>query len=439
MKERPSAGKRAARVARMSAGVTGDYLGYLAQTLFLSPERRDEKLKKTHRTAAKRVSDGMMEMKGPLMKLGQALSLHEDLLPAETIQELSKLQMSAPGMHPSLVRAQFRASLNRYPEELLADFDETPFAAASLGQVHEARTKKGETVAVKIQYPGVREAIDGDFKWFSAAVLPARASKHLPDQLLNELKVQILAETDYGRERRNMTLFARELTDLAWLEVPTPIEKLSGDRVITMTRMGGMHFDAFLATKPSQRIRDLVGARLLYLYFRQVLQMGVLHGDPHWGNYLFHADGRIGLLDFGCVKHLDPAFVDNLRRVFLYPGDRSAPEFMQLMEERYNAAGSALTSAGKKALVRFSEDFYGKVYPAGVENDDVPFDFSDADFLRNYVAVSSALMRAKASLPEYVILARAEIGLYQALHRLRARVHTSRIVREIGRMPVRKA
>ena len=105
---------------------------------------------------------------------------------------------------------------------------------------------------------------------------------------------------------------------------------------------------------------------------------------------------------------------------------------MALMQERYATGPDKLSVAGKKASVRFSEDFYGKVYPAEVARDDEAFDFSEPEFLRNYMTASSARMRAKASLPEYVILARSEIGLYQTLHRLRARVHTSRIVRGIA-------
>lgn len=424
------AASRAIKVATMSAGVTGSYLGYLAQRLFLGEEAREEKLKATHRSAAKRVSEGMLEMKGPLMKLGQTLSLHTDMLPTETIAELSRLQMSAPGMHPSLVRAQFRSSIGKDPEDVFAEWESTPFAAASLGQVHRARTRRGEQVAVKIQYPGIREAIEGDFQWFRAAALPARLTKHIPSYIIDELQEQLLAETDYAREAANAELFARCLKPLDFVVIPKIDRSLSRGRVLTMSLLEGQHLDAFLAAKPSQRTRDLAGEHLFDLFYYQVLRVGALHADPHWGNYLFRPKGEIGLVDFGCVKQLTPAFVENMKRVFLFDGPRDSAEFRRLMMDRYAPQGIKLSASALRALSRMSERFYGVVYPPNPKNDAKPFDFSNAAFLREYMTQAGNLTRAKAGMPEYVLLARAEIGLYQTLHRLGARVHTSRIVRK---------
>ena len=371
----------------------------------------------------------MLEMKGPLMKLGQTLSLHTDLLPEETIGELSRLQMSAPGMHPSLARAQFKSSLGEYPEDVFAEWDPKPFAAASLGQVHRARTRRGVRVAVKIQYPGIREAIEGDFQWFRAAALPARISNHLPTNVLDELQQQILAETDYAREASNVELFAEKLAPLGFVSVPNVDRSLTRGKVITMSLLGGDHLDEFLAAKPSQRIRDVVGERLFELFYYQVLRVEAMHADPHWGNYLFRPRGEIGLVDFGCVKYLPAEFVENLRKVFLYQGSRDTPEFRRLMQERYAPRGTKLSATAQRALARMSEHFYGLVYPPDPADDSRPFDFSDPTVLRNDMTEAGNLTRAKAGLPEYVLFARAEIGLYQTLHRLGARVHTSRIVR----------
>ncbi len=428
--KRTGAAARAMRVAAVSAGATGSYLGYLAQRLFLDPRAREEKLRAAHRSAARRISDEMADLKGPLMKLGQTLSLHTDALPAEAIEELTRLQMQAPGMHPSLVRAQIRASMGRGPEQLFGEFDAEPFAAASLGQVHRARTKSGDEVAVKVQYPGLEDAIASDFSWFRKVALPARLTRHLPDSTLDELQEQLVAEADYRREANNARLFRERLAPLGIVHVPRIYDELSGDRVLTMELVHGQHLDAFLAGKPSRKLRDLIGARLFEMYYYQVLRMEALHADPHWGNYLLRDDGTIGLVDFGCVKYLPPAFVANLRKAFLYAGPRTSPEFMRLMEERYAPSGTKLTKAGKAALANFADNFYGKVYPPDPRNDAKPFDFSDGAFLKDYMSAAGGLMRSRASLPEYLFLARTEIGLYQTLHRLGARVTTSRIVRK---------
>ena len=163
-RDKDSPTRRALRMASMTAGISGSYLGYLAQSVFLGEEARGKKLKSTHARAGRRMSADLQELRGPAMKLGQLLSMQEGVLPDEAVMELANLQRSAPGMHPSLVRAQFKASMGAPPEAVFASFEETPFAAASLGQVHRAVTRKGELVAVKIQYPGIKDAVHNDFK-----------------------------------------------------------------------------------------------------------------------------------------------------------------------------------------------------------------------------------------------------------------------------------
>ena len=414
----------------MSAGVTGSYLGYLAQRAFLGEETKTRKLKATHSKAAKRVSDELLALRGPAMKLGQALSLQTDLLPPETLAELSKLQMQAPGMHPSLVRAQFKASVGRDPEDVYKTFDPVPFAAASLGQVHRAVLKSGEPAAVKIQYPGIRAAIDNDFTWFRAASKLARLSRYIPDAALDELHEQIVVECDYLREAENTALFRKRLARLPFVEIPRIHTKLSTATVLTMSVVGGEHLDAFLAKRPSQKVRDLIGERLVELFYVQLLEMEALHADPHWGNYLFKGDGSIGLIDFGCAKYFPPGFVADMRKVFLYAGPRDSAEFHRLIDERYAGRGVRVSPPVHRALTDLAEHFYGKVYPPAIETDGTPFDFSDSAFLKDYMRETTKLARAKGALPEYVFLARAESGLYQTLHRLRARVHTSAIVRK---------
>lgn len=425
---RDSATGRALRMASVTAGVSGSYLGYLAQSLFLGKDERRRKLKKTHRKAARRASDELIALRGPLMKLGQTLSLQTDLLPPETLAELSKLQMRAPGMHASLVRAQFRASMGRDPEEIFAEFEPEPFAAASLGQVHRAKTRGGDAVAVKIQYPGIRAAIENDFKLLRKLSLPAQISKYIPEEIIDEIEKEILAETDYGREASNLELFRKELKRLPFVEVPRVYRNLSGGRVLTMSLVSGQHLDGFLAKRPSQRLRDTVGSHLLELYFCQLLRVGGFHADPHWGNYLFRDDGTIGLVDFGCVKFIEPRFIANLRAIFLYAGPRDSVGFRRLLDERYSLYGLTLSATTRRALVRISDNFFGKVYPPDPEAWKHPFDFGDAKFLKDLGRESVRLMRAKGALPEYVFLGRAEGGLYQTLHRLRARVYTSQIV-----------
>jgi predicted unusual protein kinase regulating ubiquinone biosynthesis (AarF/ABC1/UbiB family) len=416
-------------MATMGMGVAGSYVGYLLQRAFLGEDARRTRLSAAHSKAAKRMTREMKTLRGPAMKLGQTLSLHAGVLPDETLTELASLQREAPGMHPSLVRVQFKASMGRFPEDVFETFDETPFAAASLGQVHRATLREGTAVAVKIQYPGIRDAVAADFSWFRKVSKAAQATGHLPTSAIDELERQIVAETDYAREAENLNFFRTGLAPLDAITVPRLYPELSGARVLTMTMVPGVHLDDFLAGRPSQAIRDLVGERLLDLFYFQLLRLEALHADPHWGNYLFSADGTIGIVDFGCVKYLRREFVDDLESFLLYPGARDSPEFRRLLEKRFRVMGGKPTAAGRQAMVNFAERFYRRVFPWEPERDAERFDFGDVRVLQDYMRESQALVKSKGILPQYIFLARAELGLYQTLHRLRARVTTSRIVR----------
>src|SRR5262249_45862549 len=152
------------RLGKLGLTLTGSYLGYQAQNLFLAQEQRSERQHRFQRKASRRIRQELQTLKGAAMKIGQIFSLQTHALPEDAIEELANLQMHAPAMHPTLARAQFKSSIGKYPEEVFRDFDPEPFAAASLGQVHRAVTLTGENVAVKIQYPAIRASIESDFK-----------------------------------------------------------------------------------------------------------------------------------------------------------------------------------------------------------------------------------------------------------------------------------
>src|SRR5437588_1816378 len=420
---------RALSMASMGAGIAGSYAGYLLQRAFLGEAKSRIKLKSTHTRAARKMADEMQALRGPAMKLGQMLSLQTGVLPDEVLAELASLQMEAPGMHPSLVRVQVKGSLGREPEEIFKHFTPEPFAAASLGQVHHAVTREGQRVAVKIQYPGIRRAIENDFSLFRAFAKRAQASGYIPKSAIDEIEKQIVAETDYEREAGNLEFLAERLAPLSFVRVPRVFREYSSDKMLTMSLMTGRHIEDFLAQRPSIKLRNQLGAHLFELFYFQVLKIETLHADPHWGNYLFNDDADISLVDFGCVKYLSPESVAYLRSVFLYPGATHCPDFRRLLEKYYADIGEKLLPAARRALVRFADNFYCKVYPPKPEQHQL-FDFGDATFLRDFLRESKNLLRTKGVLTEFIFMGRAEMGLYQTLHRLKARVPTSQIVRK---------
>jgi predicted unusual protein kinase regulating ubiquinone biosynthesis (AarF/ABC1/UbiB family) len=416
-------------MAALSAGVAGDYAGYLTQRGFLGEGARKAKLKSAHARAGRRVKTELSALRGPLMKLGQHLSLQTSAVPAEFIEELAALQMQAPPMHPSLVRAQFKASMGAEPEKVFRSFESEAFAAASLGQVHRAVTWGGRRVAVKIQYPGIRDAIASDVSLARQLTIAAGLTGHVKKIVLDEIEAQMLAETDYGREADNIDFFRAGLAPLGYVSVPEVHRDCSGDRVLTMSLLGGEPLTTYLERQPSQAERDRLGTRLLELFYYQLLELQAFHADPHWGNYLFGAGETIGMVDFGCVKRLTPEFVANLRAVYLYAGDRRSAEFRRLLAARHPPRGTRLTRRAERALVDLAAGFYGRVYPPEAARENEAFDFGDPEALREYLRQSAELFNAGGLLPEYTFLARAESGLYQTLHRLRARVPASKVVR----------
>ena len=176
-------------------------------------------------------------------------------------------------------------------------------------------------------------------------------------------------------------------------------------------------------------MRDKLGTNLVELFYFQLLKLGAFHADPHWGNYLFNDNATIGLVDFGCAKKLDPAAFEYLHSVFLYPGSRHSPEFRRILENNYSVKGKKLPTAAYRALVSFSEKFYRNVYPPEREQHEL-FDFSDKKFLTDYIREATKLFRTKHIMPEYLFMARTEMGLYHTLHALKAHVPTSDIVRK---------
>jgi len=417
---------RGFKLGKLGLSLTGSYLGYQLQNLLRSPEARNEGRRRFRQNSSRQVRLELESLKGPVMKLGQILSLQSHLLPPEIIGELARLQMRAPGMHPTLARAQFKSSLGRYPEEVFREFDPEPFAAASLGQVHRATTKDGQRVAVKIQYPAIRAAIENDFKLLRSATLPGRLTGHAPLALLEEVRRGFLEETDYMQEGRNADFFRRHLRDLTFLAIPEIRWDLTTERVLTMSFVEGIPAGEFLETRPSQAVRDLLGARLLELFYYQVQKLQALHADHHPGNYLFRDDGRIGLVDFGCVKRFSMNLSEVTRACVeraWSQSDKKAREVLQIV------FGSSITLARGRGMLIHFETLADILFPlAG----DRRVDFGKPSALNGLSTAMGKAVRHKLANPEFAFISRAELGLYSLLHQLGARVNATEICRRTG-------
>jgi len=418
---------RGFRIGKLGLALTGSYLGYQFQNLFLNKHERPERRKSFNRKAARQIREELESLKGPVMKLGQILSAQYHLVPEETLSELQKLQMRAPAMHPTLARAQFKASFGKFPEEVFRSFVAEPFAAASLGQVHRAVTKRGHEVAVKIQYPAIRKAIEDDFKLLRSAAVPVRLTGHATESMFAEIERGMLQETDYANEGQNIEFFREQLRPLAYVRVPSVDWDLSTDRILTMSFIAGEPLPDFLANeKPSQEVRNRIGVRLVELFHLQIHRLHTLHADPHPGTYLIDANGTIGLVDFGCVKKFSAEFIEIMRafedRVWLR-GEQDCRRMARLIWGRRVLEKPRLA----RDLLKGAINFYEMLFP-GLTDAGAVVDFGDAKVLKAMFRILNDNLRNKFVNPEFAFYARAEMGLYNLLHLLRARIDTSAIL-----------
>lgn len=288
----------------LQARITAGYLAYWLRSRFADADQRQRMKSEAHLAAAIKLFGTMGYLRGAVMKVGQLLANLPEVVPEEFAEVLSALHFEAPPMHFAMVRELFLDEFGQEPEELFASFDRQAFAAASLGQVHRARLRSGEEVAVKIQYPGIARTIRADLNNLRLLLKPLSRGKQWQDTLdkLADIEQMLLMETDYEQEAR----FCRQARTLFSAEdrvvVPQVFADYSTKRVLTTEYLDGCHLDRFLATHPSQAERDHFTTLLTVATMRVYYRLHWFMADPHPGNFLFMPDGRLGLIDFGCTR-----------------------------------------------------------------------------------------------------------------------------------------
>jgi predicted unusual protein kinase regulating ubiquinone biosynthesis (AarF/ABC1/UbiB family) len=251
------------------------------------------------------------------------LSMRTDLFPSEALERLAVVQSQVPPMPWDRVRAVLVEELGAAPEERFARFETEAFAAASLGQVHRATLRDGSRVAVKIQYPGVAETVRQDLKNVRALVKAMTAivrdvmrQDFDREEVVRELEARLQEELDYEREAANVALFRRLYADDSEVVIPRVHTSLCTRRVLTLELLDGYPLNDILAPGVDAELKAWVAEKLFRMLWRQMLEFGVLHADPHPGNYLVTHHPRIGLLDFGSVRIFEP----EIRRGYLRLG-----------------------------------------------------------------------------------------------------------------------
>jgi predicted unusual protein kinase regulating ubiquinone biosynthesis (AarF/ABC1/UbiB family) len=307
---------RLASFGQLAGGIAGGMLAEGARRLAAGerPQLSDMLLTPGN---ALRLTEQLSRLRGAAMKLGQMISLDAgDLLPAELTAILARLRDSAHYMPPSQLNQVLIGEWGKDWRRRFARFEATPIAAASIGQVHRATLPDGRVVAMKVQYPGVAASIDADVD--NVATL-LRLSTLLPDTLdiaplLAEAKQQLREEADYLREAEQMRRYGALLAGNPAFVVPTPVEELSGERVLVMDFIPGAPIDTLEGA--DQATRDAAMGALLGLVLRELFEFGFMQTDPNFANYRWQADtGRVVLLDFGAARPVPEATTAAYRRL----------------------------------------------------------------------------------------------------------------------------
>lgn len=303
------------RYARVGTGVGGVAVRLAGSRVFRGDGTRDDD--------ARRLREALGNLRGPLMKVAQLVSTIPDALPPEFTHELSQLQANAPPMGWPFVRRRMAAELGADWRTLFASFEREAAAAASLGQVHRATLQDGTQVACKLQYPEMQSAVEADLRQLGWVFALHRRLDTAIDttEIAEELGARLREELDYRREARHIALYKSMLAPFETIHVPEVLPELSTGRLLTMTWLDGNRLLDF--TGHALASRNLLATHLFNAWWHPFCRYGVIHGDPHLGNYTAALDKNddpvgLNLLDYGCVRIFPTRFVGGV--IDLYRG-----------------------------------------------------------------------------------------------------------------------
>ncbi|MEL6676541.1 MAG: AarF/ABC1/UbiB kinase family protein [Bacteroidota bacterium] len=418
--------RRASKFARTGLKVGTNYVKHYSRKL-VQPDLDREVLDSKN---AEEIYQTLSELKGSALKVAQMLSMDKGVLPKAYSERFLHAQYNAPALSGPLIAKTFRQYFGANPKAIFDEFSMEAAHAASIGQVHRAK-KEGEDLAVKIQYPGVGASVISDLKLVRpiARRMFGWKDKDL-DEYFQEVQARLVEETDYELELERSQFLSERCAELDNLVFPTYYPEYCAERVITMSWLEGMHLDAFLATNPSQAIRDQVGQALWDFYNFQVHQLKMMHADAHPGNFLFQEEGKVGVLDFGCVKEIPEAFYQSYFRL-LNPAileDEAA-----LLESCY-AAGILLPDDSEEEIALYMGIFKDALLLVVRPFHQPQFDFGDDAYFEEIYTYGEKMGRDPALRQsrqprgdkDGLYMNRAYFGLFSILNKLKARVETRR-------------
>ena len=428
--EKPVPASRAGRLlqmGRLAGGLAGGMLGSGLRQVATGKLPTMEDMLMTPANAT-RLANRLSEMRGAAMKVGQLLSMESnDLLPRQLTDILARLRQEAHAMPLGQVDAVLTQAWGESWQDRFSRFVFTPLAAASIGQVHEAVTVDGHHLAIKIQYPGIRQSIDSDVDNVAGLLslfnmVPAESLK----PLLQEAKLQLHAEADYLAEAEHLQAFAEHLAGDEDFVVPRVYGELTTSDVLTMEFTAGEPIEN--SVEQTQQQRDHLATRLLGLSLRELFSWGQVQTDPNYANFLYQqGQDRIVLLDFGATRYYTQQRRDALGRLML-AGMHDDMEMLQQAAVEVGYLGDSDTPAYVNAILQLLRMATEPVRVSG------SFDFTANDLAERIsqllytLRVESRVWRMPP--PEILFLHRKLGGMYMLCSKLQARVDVGKLVEQ---------
>lgn len=368
-------------------------------------------------------------LKGPLMKVAQILSTIPNALPDEYASQLAELQANAPSMGWNFVKRRMATELGADWQSKFKEFGRDAAAAASLGQVHRAVHPDGRDLACKLQYPDMGSVVDADLRQLKLVFAIYRQYDKAidPSKIHGELSARLREELDYRREAAHTRLYAHMHRDEEMVHVPELVDELCGDRLISMHWLEGESLLPYIAAHDSLEDRNRVALSMFRAWYVPLYYYGVIHGDPHLGNYTVRPDGSINLLDFGCIRAFRASFVRGV--IDLYKALRDGDQGLAV--HAYETWGFKDLSDEMIGILNLWAEF---VYAPLLEDRVRRIQEQEGHFgagVAHKVRQELNRIGGVAPPPEFVLMDRAAIGLGSVFTHLNAEVNWHRMFHEM--------
>ena len=413
---------RASNLIKAGAKVGVNYIKYYGNKLTKDEEEAKSIL---NRDNAEDIYDSLKELKGSALKVAQMLSMEKNIMPQAYVEKFSLAQFSVPPLSGALVKKTFRKYFGNNPEAIFDTFSPESVNAASIGQVHKA-TKNGKVLAVKIQYPGVKESISSDLAMVKPiAMRMFNIKKEGSEAYFQEVEHKLSEETDYTLELERSQNIVNRCKHLDNLKFPNYYPEYSCEKIITMDWLDGQHFSEFTKERHSQEMLNKIGQSFWDFYMYQMHELKQVHADPHPGNFLISDKGELMVIDFGCIKEIPHEFYE--------------PYFELAKSENLHNKAFFENKLYELEILRTQDSaeekvFFTKLFHEMLELFTRPFnqeyfDFSDesffqeiADLGQKYAKISDVKnMNTNRGSRHFIYLNRTFFGLYNMMHDLGAK------------------